>query len=158
MGTLSRIAVPVAVLSVAASWLLHAGFKVYAGVGEGTMYASWIGGHILLHWAWCACEVGLGLWLLSWRRVQSALLVSMFVLATFSGLILLEPQPKPCGCGWQQQAKDHAAVVQGMRWSVGRNAALLALAFLAVAVPARPRTPNADRAFGQEPSGTCGLS
>jgi hypothetical protein len=50
-----------------------------------------------------------------------------------SVLILLEPHPKPCGCGAVQRLAGHAAVVAGMWWSVARNAVLLTLAVFAMA-------------------------
>jgi hypothetical protein len=119
--------------------------KVYGGVGEGTLYAAWIGSHVWLHWVWCGSEAGLGLWLLSGRAVRPALLASIFVLTMFSAVILLEPHAKPCGCGASRQLATRAEAAESVKWSVGRNAVLVALAFVAmfglIATPARP-TPH----------------
>lgn len=96
------------------------------------MYAAWIGSRGWLHWVWCGSEAGLGLWLLSGRGMRSALLVTLFLLTTFSAVILLEPQPKPCGCGWQRSVGNRAAAVPSVRWSVGGNAVFTLLAFVAL--------------------------
>jgi hypothetical protein len=116
------------------SWLGHAGFKLHAGVGEGTVYSSWIGDRHWLHLTWCGCEAGLGLSLLSGRAVRASLFLSTCLLAMLTGLILLEPLPKPCGCASGKRAATRGAAIEDMRWSLGRNGLLLAVAFVASAL------------------------
>jgi len=123
----------VCILIVAMSWLTQAGFKLYHGIGDGTIYSDWTASRVWLHVVWCGLEAGLGAWLLTGRNVRPALLGSIFLLGMLSGIILLEPHAKPCGCGAAQRMGDHAAVVAGMWWSVARNAVLLALAVFSVA-------------------------
>jgi hypothetical protein len=140
-----RVVAAVCVNGLGIAWLLYAGMKAHHGIGEGTLYAAWIGGHGWLHWGWCGSEAGLGLWLLSGRAVRSALLVSMFLVTMFSAVIVLEPRLKPCGCGMQRQLANRAEAVQDVQWSLGRNALLVALAVVAVAAlsmtPPQPTGP-----------------
>jgi hypothetical protein len=120
--------------------------KVAGGVGDGTLYADWIKGDFGLHFAWCAAEAGLGLWLGSGRRSRSVFLNSIFMFAFLSGLIFLEPQPKPCGCiGVQQQLATREAAIQDMRWSLGRNGVLIGFAFLALALLPVPAEGDSQR-------------
>jgi hypothetical protein len=134
-----RVAAAVCVNGLGIAWLLHAGMKAYGGIGEGTLYSTWIGGHGWLHWVWCGSEAGLGLWLLSGRALRPALLASMFLLTMFSAVILFEPQPRPCGCGMLRKVASRAEAVHEVQWSLGRNALLVALAMVGVAGGPRRR-------------------
>jgi hypothetical protein len=141
----------VCVVAVGLVWLGHACLKISTGVGEGTTYAAFVGDRAWLHWVWVGCEAGLGLWLLSRRATRTGLLTSMFLLATLSGLILAERQPRPCGCAWSQQAADREPARASMRWSLGRNAVLLAVSFVALVVLSRSETPDSAEGSQSEP-------
>lgn len=140
------------VVTLGLVWLGHAGLKVFAGVGDGTTYAAWVADRAWLHWAWVGCEAGLGLWLVSRRCAREAILTSTFLLAMLSGLILAEPQPRPCGCGWSRQAADHETARTSALWSLGRNAVLIAVSLAALVALSQPETPNSAETSLPEPA------
>lgn len=150
---LLRKAASACVLIVGLAWLIHATLKLNGGISEGTLYGDWTLSRPWLHYLWCGVELSLGAGLLAGRKVRETLLVSMFLLAMLSTVILAEPSPKPCGCGAQRKA-DRDSALASTRWSLGRNAALLALSFTAIAFLPPPRKPevpqrqDASPAFG----------
>lgn len=137
---------------LAIAWLAHAGLKMYQGIGSGTLYADWTASRVWLHWGWCCLEAALGAWLLSGMLIRPAVYSSIFLLAMLTGLILLEPTPKPCGCGSRKQVASREAAIQDMRWNVGRNGVLLALAF--VALVTSPVGSGSEPHAGAEPKPT----
>lgn len=128
-----RLAPAVGRIVVGITWLLHAALKFHGGVGTETLYAEWIGRRTDVHGLWVLCEASLGLWLLSGFRLRAALFASLYLLSMLSGLVLFEPTPRPCGCGWAQRSISRDAAIQSMRWTLGRNGFLMVLTVVAIA-------------------------
>lgn len=95
-------------------------------------------------------EIGLALWLLSFKTPRLSAAVTLLALLGFTTLIALElnrTAPLPCGCLEVRPGMDPHAVRASLWASVGRNGILMILTTVSIvlAMPVRERAENVEK-------------
>ncbi len=88
-------------------------------------------------------EIGLALWMLSFRMPRMSVGIAAAALVGFTVLIAVElnrEKPLPCGCLQASPGVENPhAVRRGLWLSIGRNGVLMALSVVAIALSADPK-------------------
>jgi hypothetical protein len=132
LSTSTQILRAVAILIVAGVFALAGIQKIRSGDPGETMVGRYFTGADGVRALGCI-EVGLALWMLSFRNPRLAGLVTAGILAAFAGLIameLLRERPLPCGCLQTRPGANPFDVRTGLWISLGRNVFLCLLALL----------------------------
>jgi hypothetical protein len=132
LSTSTQILRAVAILIVAGVFALAGVQKIRSGNPGETMVGRYFTGADGVRALGCI-EVGVALWMLSFRNPRLAGIVTAGILAAFGGLIAMElyrERPLPCGCLQTRPGANPFDVRTGLWISLARNVFLCFLALL----------------------------